>query len=85
MKCFPKILLLLALALLVPERIFACATCYGSNVDSAMTEGMNLGIMTLLAFIGTVLMCALGLLIYFIRKSEAMVSAAEKTTQSPKV
>jgi heme/copper-type cytochrome/quinol oxidase subunit 2 len=83
-KCSAKTLFLFALVLLAPGQLFACATCYGA-VDSPMTEGMNFGIMTLLAFIGTVLMCALGLLIYFIRKSESLAAAAEKSNPSPKV
>ena len=39
---------------------------------------MNLGILTLLVVLGTVLAAALTLLIYFIRKSEALNAAAEK-------
>lgn len=40
--------------LLNPVAVFACATCYGAS-DSAMAQGMNWGIMSLLGFIGTVL------------------------------
>jgi len=70
------ILLLVALA---PAKIFACATCYGGNIDSPMADGMNWGIFTLLAVVGTVLAAFLTFLIYAIRKSEALNAAAPKT------
>jgi len=43
-----------------------------------MTDGMNWGILTLLAVLGVVLATALTLLIYFIRKSEALNAIAQK-------
>ena len=70
------ILLLVAFA---PAKIFACATCYGGNIDSPMTDGMNWGIFTLLAVVGTVLAAFLTFLIYAIRKSEALNATVPKT------
>ena len=61
-----------------PVKVFACAACYGGNVDSAMTEGMNWGILTLLGVIVPVLGAFLTFLIYAIRKSEALTAAAEQ-------
>ena len=45
-----------------------------------MVDGMNLGILTLGAVLLTVLGAALTLLIYFIRKSEAIEAAAQKNS-----
>lgn len=80
MKSLLKILLLLVVA--SPAKLLACATCYG-NVDTNMTEGMNWGIFTLMAVIGTVLAAFLTFLIYAIRKSEALEAAAQKNPASP--
>ena len=38
----------------LPGTLQACATCYGAS-DSPMAQGMNWGIMTLLAVVGCVL------------------------------
>ena len=35
---------------LIPGALFPCAVCYG-NSESAMTHGMNMGVLTLLGFI----------------------------------
>ena len=77
MKSFLKTILPLLVAF-APAKVFACAACYGGNIDSPMTDGMNWGILTLLAVLGVVLATALTLLIYFIRKSEALNAIAEK-------
>lgn len=42
-----------ALPMAIPRLAIACAVCYG-EVDSAMTEGMNNGILVLLAVIAVV-------------------------------
>ena len=80
-----KHLLALTLGLGLPAKMFACATCFGGNIDSAMVDGMNWGIFTLLAVIGTVLLTFLTFLIHIIRKSEALTAAAEKSVESSKV
>jgi hypothetical protein len=80
-KLFCKILLL-ALAAFSPAKMFACAACGSGNsgtIDSPMVDGMNLGILTLLVVLGTVLASALTLLIYFIRKSEAVEVVRKQT------
>ena len=38
--------------------LFPCAVCYG-NPDSPMSHGMNMGVLTLLAFIGFILFMVL--------------------------
>jgi hypothetical protein len=72
-KFFGKIFFVLAM--LAPAKIFACATCYGSNVDNNMTQGMNLGILTLLGVVGTVLAAFGSFLFYLFRKSAALAAA----------
>ena len=37
-----------------PGVLFPCAVCYG-NPDSPMSHGMNMGVLTLLGFIGFIL------------------------------
>ena len=67
--------ILVAAALLAPAKMFACATCYGANIDSPMAEGMNWAILTLGTIITVVLGAFLTFLIYAIRKSEAVEAA----------
>jgi fructose-specific phosphotransferase system IIC component len=75
-----------ACAALAPARSLACAACYGGNIDSPMTDAMNWGILTLLGVVGTVLAAFLTFLIYAIRKSEALETAAQKNSpQASKV
>lgn len=45
--------LLVAAWLALPRLALACATCYGA-ADSPMTQGMNNGILTLIAVVGVV-------------------------------
>jgi heme/copper-type cytochrome/quinol oxidase subunit 2 len=71
-------IILPALALLAPAKIFACAACYGGNIDSPMADGMNWAILTLGTIVATVLGAFLTFLIYAIRKSEALTAAAEQ-------
>ena len=78
MKPLRKLLLAALFVALVPAKLFACAACYGGNIDSPMTEGMNWGILTLLGVIVPVLGAFLTFLIYAIRKSEALTAAAER-------
>ena len=71
--------LLLALAAFSPVKMFACAACGSGNsqIQSPLVDGMNLGILTLLGVLATVLsLCFFGL-IHLIRKSEALNAAAE--------
>ena len=80
MKLFHKILFF-AFAAFTPAKVFACAACGSGStqmIDSPMVDGMNLGILTLLCVLGIVLATALSLLIYFIRKSEALNAVAEQ-------
>jgi hypothetical protein len=81
-KLLPAILFF-AIVALAPAKVSACAACGSGNsqiIDSPMVDGMNLGILTLGAVLLTVLGAALTLLIYFIRKSEAIEAAAQKNS-----
>ena len=80
MKTFLKAVLLLAA--FSPAKLLACAACYGANVDSAMADGMNWGIFTLLAVLVPVLGAFLTFLIYLIRKSEAVETARAAQNES---
>lgn len=82
MKTLWKTILLVALVVLKPAHLFACAACGSANPyadRSSLTDGMNLGIMTLLGVIVSVLAAFLTFIIYLIRKSEAVNAAAEKS------
>ena len=73
-------LALLALALSLPGRALACATCYGAS-DSPLAQGMNWGIITLLGFVGVVLG---GISLFFVHvgRRAARLAAAEQS-QNP--
>jgi hypothetical protein len=74
---------ILALAILAPSKILACAACYanGANINDPMVDGMNWAILTLGVVIATVLGTFLTFLIYAIRKSEALEAAAQKNSR----
>lgn len=78
MNLFLKISLILGLAILTPSKLFACAVCYGGDIDSPMADGMNWGIFTLFGVIAAVLGSFLIFFVHIIRKSEALTTAAEK-------
>lgn len=82
MKTFLKTGLFLLVAA-APGQLLACATCYGGNIDTPMTQGMNAGIFTLLGVIGVMIGTFLTLLICAIRKSEAVEAAAQKNLPTP--
>lgn len=70
MKSLRKILIAaIAAAALAPSPLFACAACYGRS-DSALAQGMNWGIFTLMGVILTVLTCILVFFVHIIRKEE---------------
>jgi hypothetical protein len=74
--------ILFALVLLAPAKIFACAACYGANIDSPMADGMNWAILALGVVLTTVLGGFLAFLIYAIRKSEAVEAARMAGTEN---
>jgi heme/copper-type cytochrome/quinol oxidase subunit 2 len=68
------------LAAIRPDTTFACAACFGKS-DSPLATGMNWGIFTLMAFIGTVLVTIAGFFFYIIRKE--MAHAEENAPRTP--
>ena len=46
---------LIPIIILLSSVVFPCAVCYG-NPESPMSHGMNMGVLTLLGFIGFVLL-----------------------------
>ena len=68
----PGAILLLTLR---PSSVFACAACYGQS-DSPMAQGMNWGIVSLLAVIAVVLGGVAAFFIYLARRSAAMSARA---------
>jgi hypothetical protein len=55
---------------------FACAACAGGKIDSAMTDGMNAGIFTLLGVIVFVLGGTASVGIYLARRASRMSQLA---------
>ena len=74
--------ILFALVLLAPAKIFACAACFGPNIDSPMADGMNWAILALGVVLTTVLGGFLTFLIYAIRKSESVEAARVADAQT---
>lgn len=80
-----KFLVALALLVLLPAPVLACATCYGAS-DSPLAQGMNLGIMFLLACIGFVILGICVFFAYIIRRAallerKAAAAAAANSTE----
>ena len=61
-------LVLLFVAFANAPRALACAACYGKS-DSALAQGMNWGIFTLLGVIGVVLVGVASFFIFLIRRA----------------
>ena len=80
MKSFRKMIFTaLALAASVPVQLLACPACGSANGNlppSPLTNGMNLGILTLFVVIASVLGSIATFFVFIIRK-EAALAAAE--------
>ena len=62
---------------LLPSSVLACAACFGKS-DSALAQGMNMGIFALLAVIGSVLATISAFFVVLARRA-ARVTSAEAT------
>jgi hypothetical protein len=63
-----------------PKSLFACAACGGANPNasaSPLTNGMNVGILTLMGVIVTVLVSIATFFIYIIRRETARNKAVD--------
>ncbi|MGZ5544970.1 MAG: hypothetical protein ACXWIU_09865, partial [Limisphaerales bacterium] len=63
-----KLVLTFAFLAIAPS-LFACAACAGGKNDSAMAQGMNAGIFTLLGVIIFVLVGAASFAFYLVRRA----------------
>lgn len=62
---------------------FACAVCYGKS-DAPMAQGMNWGIMVLLAIIGVVLSGVAGFFVYLSKRPALLPGApGDKPLEPP--
>lgn len=61
---------------------WACAACFGKS-DSALAHGMNAGILTLLAVIGTMLLCVASFFVFVARRAARIESADESSASTP--
>jgi hypothetical protein len=68
-----------ALTVFTSSQLFACAACGSANSDmpsSPLTNGMNLGILTLFGVIATVLGSIATFFVFIIRRETAMAAKA---------
>lgn len=66
---------LVLLAVCHPVSVQACSACYGKS-DSPMAQGMNAGILTLLAVVGVVLSIFSAFFVFLAKKAESVSSAS---------
>ena len=59
----------ITIIILFPGVLFPCAVCYG-NPDSPMSHGMNMGVLTLLGFIGFILCTVLFSIFYISNRTK---------------
>jgi hypothetical protein len=78
-KFSKTIFLAFALAAFAPAQLFACAACGSANSNmpaSPLTNGMNLGILTLFVVIASVLGSIATFFVFIIRKEAALAAKA---------
>src|SRR5690349_5802586 len=66
---------------LSPTSALACAACFGKS-DSAMAQGMNMGVFTLLLVVLAVLMGIASFFFYLIRRARQFEAAAAQDRKS---
>jgi len=62
---------------LIPGVLFPCAVCYG-NPEAPMSHGMNMGVLTLMGFIGFILCTILFSIISIFIKTKNITNLEEK-------
>lgn len=80
----PTLVILAAIAFLAVGTIdsTACATCFG-RTDSRLAEGMNMGILALLAVIGSVLAGIVSFFVYVAKRSAACAAEDAFNDEGP--
>lgn len=69
-------------ACLATPGLQACATCFGRS-DSALAEGMNMGILVLLGVILTVLAAFAGFMVFLARRSALLAAQPSSNRTTP--
>ncbi len=64
------------------DSVLACATCFGGS-DSAMAQGMNAGILSLLAVVGCVLAGVAAFFVFLALRSARSGAARRAAERSP--
>ncbi len=79
-----SLMLVVAAAVLVAGTFdsSACATCFG-RTDSRLAEGMNMGILALLAVIGSVLAGIVSFFVYVAKRSAACAAEDAFNDEGP--
>ena len=67
----------ISIIILFSNVLFPCAVCYG-NPDSPMSHGMNMGVLTLLAFIGFILFMILFSIFYISIRTKKILIHKDK-------
>ena len=86
-KSWRPVLVIAALTLCAAARLSACPACGSANSDmpaSPLTDGMNLGILTLFGVIATVLGSIAAFFVFIIRREAALAAktAAENLSEA---
>ena len=76
-----SVLILFSSLLSLPHSLQACAACFGQS-DSPLAEGMNMGILSLLVVVVSVLGGIAGFFVYLVKKSAAAAAAAHAARTS---
>ncbi|HEY0455368.1 MAG TPA: hypothetical protein VGE41_03280 [Verrucomicrobiae bacterium] len=69
--------------MMLSSHLMACAACFGKS-DSALAQGMNMGIFSLLAVVVFVLSGFAAFIIYLVRRSAAL-NASQPSTTAPSI
>jgi hypothetical protein len=66
----------------LPGRLSACAVCFGRS-DSPLAQGMNMGILSLLVVILSVLVACAGFFVHLARRSARLAGDSEPSAGLP--
>lgn len=71
-----------AALILSSHSVFACAACFGTNVDSPLATGMTWGIFTLLGVVVGVLGTIASFFVFLAKKSASVAAASAASEKS---
>lgn len=58
---------LIGLTMMMPKLALACDRCFGASVDTPTTQGIQMAMLTLLAFVG---LAGLGIVMFFVNMTK---------------